>query len=181
MKKGQMFWVPNPAPSDGIVGDVNTMRVDPSHLGNAQDVVLDTSGVLRNRGAVSLFSSDTFVGNAIAGMAQLPLNALSNAGTILLTKDTSNNVYLYGTSASALTGFSKLTVGTSSGTQVLSSASFFAPSWARLPDDRGFVGACNNTNNGYNNWSYAFIWGGNAVTTSDTTTGTAASTIHCAA
>lgn len=178
-----LFWEPSAAPSDGAVGDINTMRLKPEHLGMAQDVIIDSSGVLRNRGSIQSYTSDTFTTLDPQGMAQIPVNALSNGGTIFQAVDTSTNaVYLYGTSVAALTGFSKLTAAVAGDVFAIPDglwpgATPMSPSFAKLPDDRGFVVTNNLITAAFVGWSMPYIWGGNAVTTSATTAGTAASTI----
>ncbi len=175
-----LFWAPNPAPSDGIVGDVNTMRLDPGHLDMAQDVIIDTAGTLRSRGGVSSYTADTFA-YYITGAAQLPINSGTQAGTILAVVDSSANYKLYGTTAIGLTGFAQLTTTSTTGANnnTLASSCVTSPSFAKLPDNKGVIccGITTNTgSNGFPTWGFPFIWGGNAAITSDTSTGTAAST-----
>lgn len=175
-----LLWEPYPAPTSGVVGDANTMRVDPSHLGFGQDCLVDTTGILRSRGGYASYTASTFTTQFITGATQLQINALvPSAGTMYLsTSSSGNSLRAYGTSAAALTGWAQLTVScpTASTQDLITSGGYFTPSFAKLPSDAGAVGAC-----GYwpknNNWGMAFMWGGNATVTSDTTTGTAASTV----
>lgn len=175
-----LFWEPHSAPTDGAVGDINTMRLDPSHLGMAQDVIVDTNGVLRNRGAFSSFTADSFTGFRPVGMAQISTNPLYNGGALLALFETgTNRNFFYGTSVSALTGFAKLTVTGTAASGVnafIDATAFVVPSFAKLPNDGGVFGAFQDYR-AYNNWGQPFLWGGNAVTTSDTSAGTAASTV----
>lgn len=176
-----LLWEPHPAPLDGAVGDANTMRISPDHLGMAQDVIIDTEGILRSRGSIQSYTSDTFNNMTISGAAQIPTNSTINAGTILTTRDASVSNFLYGTNSGALTGFAKLTVAGAAATaeSIIDSATL-SPSFARFPDDRGLMLAYGSTNigsNGFTNWGMPLMWGGNSVTTNNTSTGTAASTI----
>lgn len=171
-----LFWLPSPAPSHGTVGDTNTMLVDPSHLGLAQDVVVDVNGILRSRGATNSITSDTFTSLGIQGAAQ------TISGTILPLTDATSHSFLYGTSASALTGFAKLTASGYNATPssqeltVTGGSNPYAYSFARLPGDAGTVmcGQYPAPGTPYN--CTTFLWGGNATLTSDTAAGTAAST-----
>ncbi len=175
-----LLWEPHPAPTDGAVGDANTMRVDPSHLGFAQDVIIDTSGILRSRGGYQSYTASTFLTQTITGATQLQANALvPSAGTMYLsTSSSGNSLRAFGTSATALTGWAQLTVScpTASTQDLITSGGFYTPSFAKLPNDAGAAGACCYWPKN-NNWGMAFVWGGNSTVTSDTTTGTAASTV----
>src|ERR1700759_1827850 len=104
-----LIWESSAAATHGTIGDINTMRISPDYLGMAQDVIIDTAGILRRRGGIQAYSSDSFSTLLLTGAAQLPTNTLNNSGTILTIRDGSNNNFLYGTSNPALTGFPKLT------------------------------------------------------------------------
>lgn len=186
MPQSDLFWIPSPAPTDGVVGDINTMRIDPSHLGNGQDVIVDSNGVLRSRGAFVSYTSDALTNTHWLGLAELsaglPAGTTNPAACAVLYNDSDGNTYLYGSTAKALTGFAKLTVrsprGTTANQTVSESNILMSPSMAKLKDDLGAVMCFNHINGGQvDSWSFPLLWGGNATTTSDTAAGTAASTI----
>lgn len=168
-----LFWEPSAAPIDGVVGDINTMKLDPSHLGFGQDVIIDTSGVLRSRGAFKSVTTDTFSSLCALGVAQ------TSTGTIMPLMDSTAFLYLYGTNAVALTGFAKLTASgytaTSQALIVNTQVNIF--NFAKLPNDTGAILAGQTSPPGNPGNISTFLWGGNSVTTSDTAAGTAASTV----
>lgn len=164
-----LFWVPSPAPTSGAIGDVNTMKLPASYLGMLQDAVIDTSGVLRNRGAVRSITSDTFAALCPVGASQ------TGVGTALMINDATSS-YLYGTSAVALTGFAKLVIAGLTSTQdTLLSGKSFVASISKLADDSGAVIAYQTPYAG-SSAGGAFLWGGTALT-SNTSAGTASCTI----
>lgn len=171
-----LFWEPNAAPSDGAVGDINTMRVSPDHLGMVQDMIVDSNGVLRSRGTIASVTSDSFTTVCLLGGIQ------SLAGTALFANDFTSggaSSYIYGTSAATLTGFAKLTASGNSAVnsvQELTAAQGPIFNSVRLPGDVGALVAAQQGSWANQGGCSSWLWGGNAVTTSDTTAGTAAST-----
>lgn len=167
-----LIWQSSSAPTHGTIGDINTMRISPDYLGMAQDVIIDQNGVLRSRGGFLSVTTDTFT-------ALIPsVVVLTAAGALLLGRDSTGATLAQGTAAQALTGFATLTasniLGTGTAQNVTTQPSL--PTVAKFQDNKGAViafdyGFISST---LNNTS---LWGGNVVTTSDTITGTAASTI----
>lgn len=178
-----LFWEPSAAPSDGAIGDINTMKLDPSHLGMAQDVIIDSNGILRSRGAVASITSDTFASfgplaaiQTITAVGGTPTNNTA----LLMADSTTTGPYLYGTTATALTGFAaKLTVDgyTATAQAFMNTAS---GGWngnaIRQSGNKGGIFCFQSWFQGRSN-AGSFVWGGNATVTSLTTAGTAASTI----
>ena len=166
-------WQSSSAPIHGAIGDINTMRISPDYLGFAQDVVIDNSGVLRSRGGFQSVTSDTFASN----VPQLLI--ISNTGAFMLTKVSGGQTTSMGTSNFALTGFATLSASGffTTVTNQLEGDSSLMPTAAKFADNKGAVIAFDPSTNLSTSVSGVHLWGGNAVTTSDTTTGTAASTI----
>lgn len=167
-----LFWEPSAAPTDGAVGDVNTMKLDPSHLGMVQDMIIDTNGVLRNRGGFVSITSDSFTNLCITGVTQ------TTGATGLLAANTSGDILFYATTTAALTGFVNLTAAgnflqgaTAQG--ISGQATTFTS--AKLPNDAGTL--LGGDGAFVTSPGYSFLWGGNATVASDTIAGTAASTI----
>lgn len=167
-----LVWQNSSAPTHGTIGDINTMRISSDYLGMAQDVLIDQNGTLRSRGGFRSVTTDTFTTNTINHLI------LTSTGALLLGRDTNGETPALGTASSALTGFSTLTsaqilVPTTAQTVIKQPS---LPTSAKMQDNKGAVLAFDYgfISGSLNNVS---LWGGNAVTTSDTTAGTAATTI----
>src|SRR5258706_9562918 len=100
-----LIWQSSSAPTHGTIGDINTMRISPDFLGIGQDVIIDTAGILRSRGALKSVTTDTFTNLQVLGCGQ------TANGAVLIASDAANNTYFYGTSSALLTGFAKQVSG----------------------------------------------------------------------
>lgn len=137
-----------------------------------QDVIIDSSGTLRSRGGYVSATSDTFT-------TITPGSALqTSAGTLLVGRDSTGATLAFATSLANLTSFTKITAsqlltgGTAQNlTQQPSTYTF-----AKFDDNKGAILAADYGVIGFNLGNTS-LWGGNIQLTSDTTTGTAASTI----
>lgn len=168
-----LFWEPSPAPDDGAVGDINTMRLDPSHLGFAQDVIIDASGILRSRGGTFTVTTDTFPTNTLVQ------SIVVQGGTgLILNTPGFDSLLMAVNSTTSLNGFALLTAATMIS---VATTNAFCPgvkthTIAKLADNTGALIASD-----YGHIAQASgqtsIWGGNLVTTSDTTAGSAAATV----
>lgn len=165
-------WQNSSAPTHGTIGDINTMRISSDYLGMAQDIIIDQNGTLRSRGGFLSVTTDTFASFVpTAGV-------LTAAGGILLGRDAAGDTVAKGTNTAALTGFATITAsqvipGTTA-QNVTSNAA--TPTVTKLSDNKG---ALLTFDSGFITpaTSSSSLWGGNVVTTSETTAGTAASTI----
>ena len=181
-----LFWIPNSAPTDGVVGDINTMKLDPSHIGMGQDVIIDSSGVLRSRGSFNSYTADALTNLKWLGLIELvngqPAGTSAPSNAAILFDSSTSSSYIYGCTTRGLTGWAKLSTRSPLGTlanQTISENNVLTPSIAKLKDDMGAI-MCFNHSAGsaaVDSWSYPLLWGGNAVTTTDVSVGTAASTV----
>lgn len=169
-----LVWQSSSAPTHGTIGDINTMRISPDYLGMAQDVIIDTDGILRSRGALNSITSDTFTNITHVGIVQ------TFGGTIVIGIDTSGNSFFYGTSAATLTGFTKLTTSRYLAGSAAESLSLAGNNnlWssAKLPNDKGAVLCAQAPGQGVQVQGLAYLWGG-GVLSNNTVAGTAASTV----
>jgi hypothetical protein len=168
-----LIWQPTPAPSDLTVGDVNTLRVDPSHLGMAQDVIIGKDGSLRSRGGLVKAAADH------TGIPMALIQSVSN--TAMVSYDSTNFNALYGSSNSTLTSFNKITImgedsSTSSQKITATNVLYRWNSLKMAPDVLGTVNAGGLFNGAQfldsgKPYLSSFIWGG-SLSTSNTSTGT---------